>query len=791
MRKIMKRLISMTLLVTILTGCGSGGNGKETDEIGQIGQGYDEYVLSQIDGAGRIFAMKEAGESYIVLGGSSEGRDVIKFTSADEGLNWTQEETKAESLLPEGAFISAADIDGSDNLIVGYGILSDGSIRENKIVRVSPDQTEAEELADYGDQTISGLKYSSDCEAVYALVDGDLHKFDITGKEIYTVNVPGLLDFCETDDSLMALTENALYIYDRETGKLSGEDTWLNEAMADEISKTSAALGADTLSCKNLLKPGADGSGMIYLMLATGIYSYVAEGSLSVQMVQDTDNNFQKNTTTIYDYIVDAKNSQDNGEVKFVTICSGDEGIQVAAYAPYALETNIAAPEEAVENPYADEPEAAITVYSLRYAEFMEGMIGIFEGLHPNITVEYRYGIDDESGISAEDAVNALNTELLAGEGPDVILMDGLNVWKYTESGVLLELSDVYDAILQENPNCLENVIAAYRTDEGIYAIPSRFRFPALVGSKDEIASITDIKSLTEYIRNSEKPNEGNDLNIYDWEVLFDILYPAYSADMIDVDGNYHEEELETFLADFKELWDALQEHSTEEEMQQWLSDVEEDSRKAQAVWQMYPLYNQEYSGQKIALCQFETVGDITQFYSIKYNGVETGVENENINYDYKIFGNGEKNVFIPSVTFAINANSDEKEAAGSFIREMFGNEIQKTTFTEEPDYKQGNAVNLDGLAGFQEDMTRGGATPGAAAEDYGGQRIAWYIYFRQEGTMEEYMDVLRQLNAPANDDIRIRHMIKEGISAYMEDGESLDSTMDHVGQYIELYISE
>lgn len=110
MRKIMKRLISMTLLVTILTGCGSGGNGKETDEIGQIGQGYDEYVLSQIDGAGRIFAMKEAGESYIVLGGSSEGRDVIKFTSADEGLNWTQEETKAESLLPEGAFISARRI---------------------------------------------------------------------------------------------------------------------------------------------------------------------------------------------------------------------------------------------------------------------------------------------------------------------------------------------------------------------------------------------------------------------------------------------------------------------------------------------------------------------------------------------------------------------------------------------------------------------------------------------------------------------------------------------------------
>lgn len=791
MQKFIRRLISLTLLVTLLTGCGTGGNGKETDEISQIGQGYNEYVISQINGAERVFALKELGGTYVVLGGSQEGKDIIKFSSTDEGLNWTEEEMKAESLLPEGAFISTADIDESDNLIVGYGIMSDGSINESKVVRILPDQTETEELADYGDKRISGLKYSSDCEYIYAYVNEDIHKFDITGKEIYSVNVPELLDFCEMDDSLMVLTENVLYVYDRETGKLSGEDTYLSQVMSDEISKTATALGADNLSCKNLLKPGADGSGMIYFMLATGIYSYVTEGSLSVQMVHDTNNNFQKNSTTIYDYIVDADSSQDNSEVKFVTICSSDTGIQIAAYAPYTLETNISASEETVENPYADEPEATITVYSLRYAEFMEGMIGIFEGIHPNITVEYRYGIDDESGISVEDAVNALNTELLAGEGPDVILMDGLNVWKYTESGVLLELSDVYDEISEENPNCLEEVIAAYRTDEGIYAIPSKFRFPVLIASKDDIDSITDIKSLTEYIRNSDKPNEGNDLNIMNWEILFDILYPVYSTNMIDTEGNYHEEELETFLKDFKELWDALQEHTTQEEVQQWLSDVAEDPRKAQAVWQMFPLYNQEYSGQKIALCQFETVEGITQFYSIKYNGVETGVDNENINYEYKIFGNGEKNVFIPSVTFAINSNSNEKEAAGSFIREMFGTEIQKTTFSEEPDYKQGNPVNLDGLAGFQEDMTRGGATPGAATESYGGQRVAWYIYFRHEGTMEEYTDVLRQLNSPANDDIRIRQMIKEGISAYMEDGETIDSTMDNVGRYIELYISE
>ena len=79
------------------------------------------------------------------------------------------------------------------------------------------------------------------------------------------------------------------------------------------------------------------------------------------------------------------------------------------------------------------------------------------------MSIDYIWGVDDENGISESDAISSLNTQLLAGEGPDVIIMDGLNVRSYEDTGVLMELSQVYDEIIQKNPDCLETVLNTYR----------------------------------------------------------------------------------------------------------------------------------------------------------------------------------------------------------------------------------------------------------------------------------------------------------------------------------------
>ena len=104
--------------------------------------------------------------------------------------------------------------------------------------------------------------------------------------------------------------------------------------------------------------------------------------------------------------------------------------------------------------------------------------------------------------------------------------MDGLNVGSYEDTGVLMELSKVYDDILQENPDCLENVLNAYRNSDGsIYAIPAMETFTAIIGPENEVKNVTDARSLAAYISSQDRPEYGNDLSFYYWECYFDTRY--------------------------------------------------------------------------------------------------------------------------------------------------------------------------------------------------------------------------------------------------------------------------
>lgn len=196
--------------------------------------------------------------------------------------------------------------------------------------------------------------------------------------------------------------------------------------------------------------------------------------------------------------------------------------------------------------------KSEITVYSLYYAECIEMMINTFQNNNKDVTVKYAWGIDDNSGVAVSDAVSALNTELLAGKGPDVIVMDGLNIRNYEKAGTLLELSDVETEIVKNEPECLMEIINTYKTDSGVYAIPSKMQFTAVVGNGNDVSAINDIDALIAYINNNSKPNYGNDLNLYEWEAFFDIVYPLYASEIINIDGNYSNDALKEFIDKFK-----------------------------------------------------------------------------------------------------------------------------------------------------------------------------------------------------------------------------------------------
>lgn len=55
--------------------------------------------------------------------------------------------------------------------------------------------------------------------------------------------------------------------------------------------------------------------------------------------------------------------------------------------------------------------------------------------------------------MTEADALRTLNTEILAGSGPDILRLDGMSTKSYLEKDVLLDLSD----LLTETPDARED----------------------------------------------------------------------------------------------------------------------------------------------------------------------------------------------------------------------------------------------------------------------------------------------------------------------------------------------
>ena len=183
-----------------------------------------------------------------------------------------------------------------------------------------------------------------------------------------------------------------------------------------------------------------------------------------------------------------------------------------------------------------------------------------------------------------------------------------------------MELSKVYDDILQENPDCLENVLNAYRNSDGsIYAIPAMETFTAIIGPENEVKNVTDARSLAAYISSQDRPEYGNDLSFYYWECYFDTLYPVYASEIVDSDGNYDAEMLRKFLEDLKLLYDTEMERTTQDQIDEWTAEwgsYSDQVKRAINSEYMSPLFNRSWSGRKSAFVNMKTMGESWRFYT-------------------------------------------------------------------------------------------------------------------------------------------------------------------------------
>lgn len=767
----MKRISFLLLFLIVMIfccGCSSGAGGSSEDAAASDGSTQElvEYPASKLK-ASAIYGFAKTQDGYMCIGENSKG-ERVKLTAKTLDGGFEEETMYLGPSVTDADMLSAAYIEEDGGSYLALSSISEDRSVTSMIMHVLPSGV-LKILAEGIEGNVKNIRMLDD-GYIAGCSDGVIRRFSMEGDVLYTIDSGEYTDMCVAGDKIVVLNERNILTYNVSDGKAVDTITSFDEVMTDGLAETFNTKGMDALSCKNIMKYD-DAEGKLYIMLSNGLFEYKLDDKLGIRLISFTDSDIA------YDYAIEDKNT-------FVTIVGNQNGKKNMVV--YSSDTKYAALDSEKNDTHKN-----VTLYSLYYMNSYENLITFFEGNHEDMSIDYIWGVDDENGISESDAISSLNTQLLAGEGPDVIIMDGLNVRSYEDTGVLMELSQVYDEIIQKNPDCLETVLNTYRRDDGtMYAIPSMESFIALVGHGDEIKDVKDVPALVDYIHSKDIPKQGNDLRFYYWQCFFDTLYPVYAADIVDINGNYDKDMLRKFLEDVKTLYDAEMERTTQEQIDEFAATYppyEEIIKKSVNCLYMDYLFNREWSGQEMAFVNMRTVVEPRYVYSIiedNYPGNE--VNTINADYDYAIWGNGNGNVYMPNTILAINNKEENKATAIEFVVELFSPSSQE--FYTGVDY--GNPSNMDAVR-LANEFALSVGTPGGGSGDLGGVVYSEWDYWRTDEFLEDYISKLRSLETPANPDVRVKNMIRDNVEDYMEGNMSLDDTFDAIDKLLEVYISE
>ena len=144
-------------------------------------------------------------------------------------------------------------------------------------------------------------------------------------------------------------------------------------------------------------------------------------------------------------------------------------------------------------------PEKTLKVFGLSENDTVRQAIIRFQKKHTDVKVEFHTSGKTAGEVSTDD-IRTLNTELLSGNGADVLLLDGLPVDSYIEKGVLEDLTDLA-ADLTGQDSYLEEILKNTAQSGGkIYGMPLKFKIPILFGDEEVKAALESIDTLQAYM---------------------------------------------------------------------------------------------------------------------------------------------------------------------------------------------------------------------------------------------------------------------------------------------------
>lgn len=643
----LKRICAAMLAFTILL-AGAGGctkvteNSSTTSEAGQGSEGgagrdaamgryvEEEIALPGEDGVmdNRFLRMVQREDGQVFLYGliyDYEKREADILCYLWNGNGWDEQESKLDGAVLEGAAFGMPSIrqaaDGTEYLTyIDWDTYSEDDMSVSTyIMKADPDGSRTL-LAGWPQTTgIPDYVYIFDDESVLLSDYSDAVLYGKDGKQ--RKNLPQGHSYSD-DRTLVtgrgreyvtiALDEASLLSYDIDTGT-AGEtipivkpDTWVEGE------------GALTL----------DQEGNLYMCNSGGIHFWKKGGSIWETLADGSLNSLSMPSQFIQDMVL-------GNDSDYLILAAGSGGSKILRFY--------------YDSQVASLPSGTLSIFGLADNRTVRQAISLFQKQNPDIRVEFQVGDGGDGSTTVTDMIKALNTELVNQKGADILILDGLPIGSYIEKGVLADIGNVINPLLDDNTLLKEQTGFVKNEDGSVYSVPVRFQYPIMYGTPEGLAAMQSLEAIRDY-KGSLPVLSGRT-----YPEVVKYLMNLYHAELFGDGKMIEKEQLVLLLEAAKEAYDR---------------GLKPDPEEVNTYNLSYQFGLDTADGQ--ALYAGETVISVELLSSVHNIMLPAEMMKQ---LDMKpVSANG---VFFPSQMVGINASGNNRELAEEFIRLLLSEEIQ------------------------------------------------------------------------------------------------------------------
>ncbi len=430
-------------------------------------------------------------------------------------------------------------------------------------------------------------------------------------------------------------------------------------------------------------------------------------------------------------------------------------------------------------------PSERLKIYSLEESSVLRQAISSYQVENPEVYIEYEVGMEEGSSITKDDALKTLNTKIMTGEGPDVLMMDGLSIDSYVKKGVLLSLNELIEDITKEE-ELYENMIDALRIDGNAYVIPGQVWFPVILGREKYVSQMTDLKGTADAIEQMRADIPEKDLlEIISEKGIMKVFAlcsaPAWKTE----NGEIDKEAIKEFLTQTKRIYkaqmDGLDELYIERYNQRSQYFVSEEGENWMCKLRFYIPDSLSYVSGLTEL----SLG--TNFYPYGYCDLTSAAKTKGFEDTMlKPMEGQSSHIYLPQNMMGINAASSRIERAEDFLKLFLSKEVQKSI-----GYYTINKEALDEMFVPEWELGPNGEYGGVSMSTAEGLEASMTFYFPTEEELATFRGWMETADTPYIEDSLLEETVFQEGSAFILGDQSLDEAVNAIEQKLAIYLAE